>query len=292
MVVSKDIKNLYPFSSKYFLLQENPPVRIHYIDEGKGDPILCLHGNPTWSFYFRNIVKAFSATNRVVALDHLGCGYSDKPQDFSYNLSTHIAHVEKLILELDLKKITLLLHDWGGAIGMGLTLKKPERIKNVILLNTAAFRSKDIPKRIALLKIKGFSSFLIRRANLFCRAATYMTTVKKLPQEIKKAYLAPYSNFHDRVAIEAFVRDIPLSKSHKTYSLLNKIEKGLKDFKCPVLILWGEKDFCFHKGFLKQWETFFPNAKVHLFKNAGHYVLEDEPLATTKLIRDFLNEHH
>lgn len=283
MVVTSELKKLYPFRSHYFSIQQN---KMHYLDEGSGENVLCLHGNPSWSFYFRELVKDLSKNYRVIAPDHLGCGLSDKPQNFSYTLEDHIANVEKLILHLNLNKITLIVHDWGGPIGMGLALKQRDRIHKLVILNTAAFLSKDIPKRIASLRT--WTDFFIRRANLFCIAALYMTTVKKLPAEVKKAYLAPYSNYKDRIAIASFVKDIPLVPSDISYKTLANIEAGLSSLKVPKLILWGAKDFCFHMGFFKKWKGIYPDAQTHVFENAGHYVLEDEPESSLGKIREFL----
>jgi haloalkane dehalogenase len=260
-----------------FFLLKTKQIK-HYIDEGQGDPILCLHGNPTWSFYFRNVVKHFHTNYRVIVPDHMGCGLSSRPQNYSYTLENHIRNVEKLVLHLDLKNISLVVHDWGGPIGLGFALRHKDRIRKLVILNTAAFLSKDIPKRIASLRV--FSDVLIRRANLFCLAATVMCTVKKLPSEIKKAYLHPYSNYHQRVAIEAFVKDIPLNANDTSYETLSNIEKSLPSLNKPTLILW----------FFEQWKKVFPSARALSYEQAGHYVLEDETEKVLKEIETFLRE--
>lgn len=286
MVVTEEFKKLFPFRSHFFedSLFENE--RIHYIDEGAGDPILCLHGNPTWSFYYRNLVESFKSTHRVIVPDHLGCGWSSKAQNFSYQVADHIHNLERLVLKLDLHNITLVVHDWGGAIGFGFALRQKHRIKNIVILNTAAFLAKDMPKRIALLRAS--ADFLIRRANLFCLAASFMTTVKKLPREVRRAYLAPYRNYHDRVAIAGFVKDIPMKRNHPSYSTLEGIEKSLRSLSVPTLILWGARDFCFHLGFYEKWKEIYPHAQTKVFENAGHYVLEDETNEVLQEIRNFL----
>jgi haloalkane dehalogenase len=283
MVMAPELRSLYPFQSHFF---ETKGHRLHYVDEGLGDPILCLHGNPTWSFYFRNIIREFRKTQRVIAPDHLGCGLSDKPQEASYTLEKHIDRFESLVLHLNLQNITLIVHDWGGAIGLGFVMRHRSRIKRLILLNTAAFLSKDIPKRIDLLR--SFSDLLIRRANLFCLAANFMTSVKPLPKAVKQAYLYPYTNYHDRVAIAGFVKDIPLRERDISYRTLESIEKSLPSLQVPTLLLWGAKDFCFHMGFFKTWKTLYPESKDFVFENAGHYVLEDESVACIEKIREFL----
>ena len=131
------VKREYPFQSHYFNLEDSQ--RLHYLDEGSGDVILMLHGNPTWSYYYRHLIKTLSKNYRVIAPDHIGCGLSSKPQDYNYNLSNHIHNVEKLIEKLGIKKFSLVVHDWGGAIGLGLATKYPSRLQKLIILNTAAF---------------------------------------------------------------------------------------------------------------------------------------------------------
>ena len=134
-----DIKDLYPFESNFLELEDG--LKMHYIDEGEGEVLLMLHGNPTWSFYYRNLIQSFQKKYRCIAPDHIGCGLSDKPQDYNYTLSTHIDNLEQLVNSLGLKDITLVMHDWGGSIGMGLAVRQPKLIKRLIIFNTAAFLS-------------------------------------------------------------------------------------------------------------------------------------------------------
>lgn len=286
MVITQELRKLYPFAPHYFNTPDGH--RMNYLDEGNGDPILCIHGNPTWSFYYRELVNEFRRSHRVIVPDHVGCGLSDKPQNFSYQLADHIRNLENFILHLNLQNITLVVHDWGGPIGIGAALKQKLRISKLVILNTAAFLSKDIPKRIASLRSWIFPNLLIRRANLFCLAATTMTTVKKLRPELKRAYLFPYRNYHDRVAIAGFVKDIPLEHNDPSYQTLSKIEQGLSTLKVPTLFLWGARDFCFNLGFLRKWQKIYPEAHTVIFENAGHYVLEDESEAIVQQIRKFL----
>ncbi len=293
MVVSSEIKKLYPFASHFFETShwEKGENSLHYLDEGEGEPILCLHGNPTWSFYFREIINSFRATHRVIVPDHLGCGLSGRPQAFSYQLADHIHNIVQLIEHLDLQNITLIVHDWGGAIGFGAALQTLPRIRRIVVINTAAFRSKDIPKRIASLKSGKLPDLLIRRLNLFCLPALYMTTTKGLSSAVKRAYMAPYSNYHDRIAISAFVKDIPTGPEHVSYATLQYIEEGLRHIDKPILLLWGAKDFCFHLGFLKRWQEFYPQARTVVLPKAGHYVLEDEPTAAIREIQMFVDSN-
>ena len=265
----------FPFKSNFLKLPSSDS-QLHYIDEGKGDPILCIHGNPTWSFYFRKIISEFKNSQRVIAYDHIGCGYSSRTNNTSYSLEQHIENLNHLVKTLNLKNITLLVHDWGGAIGCGFAVKNQDLIKKVIITNTAAFYSSDTPKRIKILKTPIIGEYLIKKLNLFARAATVMATAKGLSTTTKEAFLAPYNNSHSRSGIANFIKDIPLNKHHPTYSTLEKIEKLLPQLQVPVLILWGMKDFCFHKNFLEKWKRIYPHATVFEREQAGHYLFEDD----------------
>lgn len=285
MVINEMLKNEFPFQPHYL---QHGPFKQHYVDEGQGEPILCLHGNPTWSFYYRNIVKAFSSQYRVIAPDHIGCGLSSRPQDWSYNLEGHINHIEALVDHLGIKNITLVLHDWGGAIGMGLATRRPELIKKIILTNTAAFRSQNIPWRIALCKSPIFGGPMVQAFNAFAWPATFMAVKKPLSKIVKKGYLFPYNNYANRIATARFVKDIPLSKNHPSYQTLMDIELKLKNIKCPVLILWGEADFCFNMKFFNRWSEFIPHALTRVYPGAGHYLFEDRKDETIQEIANFL----
>jgi haloalkane dehalogenase len=276
----------YPFKSHYFKTKDN--YRLHYIDEGEGDPVLMIHGNPTWSFYYRHLIQNLQKNYRAMALDNLGLGLSDKPQDYDYCLSNHIKNLCDFVTWLDLKNITLIVHDWGGPIGLGMALKFPERIKKLVIQNTAAFNSKKIPYRIALCKTPLLGKWIIQRCNGFAYPATFMAVKNKMSDATKKGYLHPYRSYQDRIAIHSFVQDIPLSKRHQTYKVLESIEQGLKKFKCPTLILWGERDFCFTLHFFKHFLKLMPHAEQVTYPNAGHYLLEDASRDCLAKIRNFL----
>jgi len=281
-------RSLYPFRSHELAIGAHA---LHYIDEGPRDsaPLLLVHGNPTWSFYWREVIQRFRSRRRVVALDHLGCGLSDKPQDWPYRLEDHIANLERLVLSLDLKRITLGVHDWGGAIGFGFAARHPDRIERLVILNTAAFRSRALPRRIALCRIPLLGAIVVRGLNGFARAAAFMTTTRPLPQEIRQGYLAPYGSWRDRIAVHRFVQDIPLVPTHPSYDTLLSVERGLPQFRDrPALILWGERDWCFTPAFREEWQRQLPAAQVHAFPGAAHYVLEDARQEALERLGEFL----
>jgi haloalkane dehalogenase len=268
-------RTLYPFESRFLRVGGHG---LHYLDEGPKDapPLLLLHGNPTWSFHWREVVARFRGRFRVVAPDHLGCGLSDKPQHWSYRLADHVSNLEQLVRTLDLRQITLGVHDWGGAIGMGLATREPERIARLVILNSAAFRSPRIPLRIAACRLPLVGPLLVRGLNGFARAALRMATEKGLEPAVKDGLLAPYGSWSERVAIQRFVEDIPMRPDHPSWATLVAIEEGLGRLRGkPALILWGERDWCFTPAFREEWQRRFPDARVHAFHDAGHYVMED-----------------
>ncbi len=285
-MIPQYLKQEYPFKSLSFNLDNK--YRMNYLDEGQGEPVVMLHGNPTWSFYYRNLVKGLQNDFRIVVPDHIGCGLSDKPQSYGYNLKNHIDNLEKLLDHLGIKKFHLIVHDWGGAIGMGMATRYPERVKSITLLNTAAFTDARIPARINICKLPVIGERLVRHFNGFAWPATFMAVEKKLTTEVKKGYLLPYNNYKNRIATAKFVQDIPMSPEHESYSTLLEIEKKLNTIDCPKQILWGAKDFCFNMHFYERWTKFYPDAKTVVYKDAGHYVLEDEKEATLKEIYSFL----
>ncbi len=286
---------LYPFASHYLNLAG---LRYHYLDEGHGEPVVMLHGNPTWSFYYRNLVLGLRDTHRTIVPDHIGCGLSDKPDDsrYEYSLRQRVADLEALLNHLELRdNLTLVLHDWGGMIGMAFAHRYPERIKRLVLLNTAAFplpTGKRLPPSIGWCRNRLVGPLLVRGLNAFSRGAVRYCVRKPMPQEVRQGYLAPYDSWRNRIAVLHFVQDIPLSPGDRGFDLVKEVAEGLYRFaELPALICWGEQDFVFDHHFLEEWCRRFPAAEVHRFPDAGHYVLEDAGDEILFLIRDFLRHH-
>ena len=283
-----DIKDLYPFESHYLDIDG---LKYHYLDEGKGDVMLMVHGNPTWSFFYRDLVKNYSKNYRVIAVDHIGCGLSDKPQDYAYVLENHISNLMRLINHLSLKNITLFVHDWGGAIGFGCATRRKDLFKRFVVFNTAAFVSSDIPFRISLCRLPGVGKVAVRAFNAFAGAATFMTTVDKLPKKVKDGFIFPYDNWKNRIATHEFVRDIPLEMSHPSRDCLQAVDDGLAALTdIPMIICWRKHDWCFNMDFLKTWKERFPKAPVHELE-AGHYLIEDKGTEIISLVDSFLEKN-
>jgi len=282
--------DLYPFASHYVDIGGH---RMHYVDEGDGPVVLMLHGNPTWSFYYRDLIKGLRDRYRVVVPDHIGCGLSDKPQDYPYTLATHIANVERLVDHLGLTDVTLAVHDWGGAIGFGLAVRRTDLVRRFVVFNTAAFLGGRMPWRIGVCRIPLFGGMAVRGLNGFAGCAMFMACAKheRMTPEVKRGYLLPYNSYANRVAVHRFVKDIPTRPTHVSYGTLAEIEAGLAALRDrPMTIFWGMKDFCFTPKFLDEWIKRFPDADVHRFADAGHYVVEDAHERILPVLGTFLDK--
>lgn len=293
-------RELYPFESHFLPLSG---LRLHYVDSGptiaavaKSDQSTCLfvHGNPTWSFYWRNLILGLHDQHRCVAVDHMGCGLSDKPQTYPYSLRQHTANLVALIDELNLQNITLVAHDWGGAIGLGAAVARRDKFSRLVLLNTGAFPPPYIPWRIQACRIPVLGTVAIRGFNAFAGAALTMATERPhgLELQVQSGLIAPYHDWASRVAVDAFVKDIPWRSSHPTYGVLETLEKSLRNLAdLPVELIWGMKDWCFTPQCLQRFRQHFPHAQIMELAQAGHYVVEDQPAEVLNEIRRFLAQH-
>ncbi len=256
---------------------------MHHVDEGPRDApatLLMVHGNPTWSFYYRRLVSHFRDRVRCVAVDHVGCGLSDKPQRYRYTLAQHIDNLVTLIEQLDLRNVALVAHDWGGAIGLGALLRTRDRFDRVLLMNTAAFPPPYIPFRIRVCRWPIVGAWLVRGMNGFARAAITMATEQPggLPTDVAQQLLNPYDSWANRVAIHQFVRDIPTSPRHTTWQVLADIESRLGELnEWPIELVWGMRDWCFRPECLDRFLEHWPNANATRLTDVGHYVMEDAP---------------
>jgi haloalkane dehalogenase len=249
-----------------------------YVDHGPRDgrPVLLLHGNPSWSFLWRDVILKLAAQGRrVIAPDHVGMGLSARPDRF-LRLADRIADVEALLSHLGIKEFDMGVHDWGGAIGFGVAGRRPERVGKILVTNTGAFLSDRIPARIALCRAHLLGRFIVQGLNGFAWPATWMSVEKPLSPAAKAGFLAPYGSVGVRRAVADFVADIPMEADHPTRSVLAAVEASLPGLKGkPMLLCWGMRDFCFDETFLEGFIRRFPSAEQLLFPEAGHYVLED-----------------
>ena len=274
-------------------------LRYHYLDEGEGEPVVMVHGNPSWSFYYRNLVEALRPAYRTIVPDHIGCGLSDKPDDskYAYTLESRVRDLETLLDHLRIDSgITLVVHDWGGMIGMTYATRHPERIARLVVLNTAAFHlppSKPFPWPLRVCRDWPIAAWLVRGCNAFARGTARIgCTHHPLSRAVRDAYIAPYDSWAHRIAVHRFVQDIPLRPGDRCYETVTEVQDRLHLLAdVPTLIGWGMKDFVFDHHFLREWVRRFPQAEVQRFPAAGHYVLEDEAEALVPRVRSFLSAH-
>ena len=258
-----------------------------------------VHGNPTWSYYYRNLVDALAPRYRCIVPDHIGCGLSDKPneQQYGFRLRDRVDNLTALMKSLAISEpITLVVHDWGGMIGLAWAMENNIAIKRLVILNTAGFplpKSKPFPLRLWLGRSTLFGSWLIRRHNVFVRhAASIGVKRKALSSEVREWYVKPYEKVEDRTAVVQFVRTIPLKSADEGYDIVKAVGDTLSRYEnTPKLICWGMKDFVFDRHFLEEWERRFPKAEVHRYPDCGHYILEDAAEEVIPLIERFLETH-
>lgn len=285
----------YPFAINKLSLSSGH--QLAYIDEGPRDApvVLMLHGNPSWSYYWRHLVLALRDHYRCIVPDHIGMGNSDKPKDdaYDYTLQSRVDDLRELTDHLQLpNKITLAVHDWGGMIGFGWALAHPERIQRLIITNTAAFplpEAKPLPWQLKLCRNTRLGAFLVRRFNAFALGAALFGTKRKLSPAVRRAYTAPYDNHHNRISTLRFIQDIPLSAQDKAWSLVAQSAATLANYADrPTIIGWGMNDFVFDHHFLKGFTDCLPSAEVHRYDDAGHYVMEDKHETLVPHIVDFM----
>jgi len=302
-VLAKGTLQGYPFAPKAFLHPNG--LTQSYLDEGPrdGDVVVMLHGNPSWSYYWRKLAlnlrdPASNQGYRCIVPDHIGMGLSDKPDDahYVYTLQSRIDDLERLLASLNLgDDLTLAVHDWGGMIGFGWALKHATRIKRLVILNTAAFplpTAKALPWQLKLGRDSKLGAGLIRGFNAFAGGAARFGVENKMPADVRRAYNAPYDSWANRISTLRFVQDIPLSPADRSWALVEEAGKRLPSFADrPALIGWGLKDFVFDKHFLEGFQRALPKAQQHVFADAGHYVLEDKSDVLVPAICDFLDRN-
>lgn len=289
------VTQAYPFQGRYLELDGQ---RYHYLDEGQGPALLLVHGNPSWSFLWRELIPELSRDFRCIAPDHIGMGRSDKPDDraYPYTLERRVADLGQLIDHLDLEDLSLIMHDWGGMIGSSWAVDHPARVRSIVAMNTSAFplpADKPVPMSLRLARTPLLGALLVRGMSAFSRGANrYCVTRAPLRPEAAAGFLEPYDSWDHRRAVHRFVQDIPLDPGHPSWERVQRTAAGMAAFaELPMLLCWGMQDFVFDAHFLAEWEARFPGAEVHRFADAGHYLLEDAGAEVIPLVAAFLRRH-
>lgn len=270
----------------------------HYLDVGSGPPVVMVHGNPTWAFFYRRLVEALSPEYRCLVPDHLGMGLSSRPkaEEYSFTLAERVADLTTLIESWGLEQpVHLVVHDWGGPIGLGWAVAHPEKVASVTVMNCGLRLplGYHLPFRLRTFKsMKFLRDLLGQRLNMFVKGALSCGVVKEMTPETKAGFLAPYENPADRLAVVRFVQDIPLKQSDISYQCLIDIDRKLDEALAgkPLGLVWGLRDFVFDRKVYLDWQARFPSARTFVLPEAGHLLLEDEPQRIQTWVSEFLKE--
>ena len=294
MLALKDetFEGTFPFAPHYHSIDG---VDMHFVDEGSGEPVVMVHGDPTWGYLYRNFIPVLSQRRRCVVPDQMGMGKSANPQERSlYRLQQHRANLETLLLHLDLNDITLVLHDWGGPVGLGVATRHPERIKRLVLMNTWAFApwpGGPFPRLLELIRSERGEAFVLQKNGYLepaLRGTTYHS--EQLTKIVMEAYRAPYPTPESRLALLCWSRDIPVQETDVSYAEMKQIEQGLSQFsRTPILLVWGMKDPVLSVSVLHRWQQLYPHATTHELEDASHFLQEDAPERVVQWIEAFLD---
>lgn len=293
MLAIKDetFEGLFPFAPNYYSHQG---LDMHYVDEGSGEPVVMVHGDPTWGFLYRNFISPLSQHYRCIVPDQMGMGKSAIPQEKSlYRLEQHRANLEALLLHLNVYNSTLVLHDWGGPVGLGFATRHPERIKRLVLMNTWAFApwpGGPLPRMLELIRSERGEAFVLKK-NGYLEPALLGTTYhqEKLTTTIMEAYRAPFPTPEARLAMLCWSRDIPVQETDVSYAEMKQIERGLPQFsEIPILLVWGMQDPVLSTTVLSRWQQLYPHATTYELEDASHFLQEDAPERIVQWIETFM----
>ena len=287
--VDGDFNGTFPYGPNHL---DVGGVRLHYVDEGPRDgrPILFVHGNPTWSYLWRDQIAQLSAAgHRCVAFDHLGFGRSDKPPHLGrYSLQTHIENALAIVDALDLRDVLLVAHDWGGPIGLGAMLERRDRLRGAVLMNTWAWELPSfLPPFLREFRMEGLGEILALGGNLFVESIPGGMARRDVDPVMMDAYRAPFPDYWSRVATLAFQREIPLTERDRSAALMGSIHRRLPELDVPIKLVWGMRDPVFQPVFLEQWLELFPGAETVELDDAAHFLVEDRPDAITTAVAEF-----
>jgi len=275
----------YPFESNFFDVNG---CKLHYLDEGKGKVILFVHGTPSWSFEFRNVIKELKSGYRCIAVDHIGFGLSDKPESYDYSTINHSRTLEKFILSQELKDINLVMHDFGGPIGFNFAVHHPQKVKKLIILNSWLWSSENDPEFNKISKIlrNPLVPFLYKRLNFSPRFILPKSFGdKKLSQKILNQYTKPFSIHKQRNGTLAFAHSL-LNDQDWFEKLWNKRDTVSTK---PALFIWGMKDPILSSTYLEKFEDGFPGSETVKVQTSGHFPQEEAPDEVSNAIRKFIN---
>jgi haloalkane dehalogenase len=270
---------------------------MHFVDEGRGEPIVLIHGDPTWGYLYRTFIPILSQRRRCIVPDHMGMGKSGIPREaYPYQLRHHVANLEALLLHLNLHEMTLVLHDWGGPVGLGFAIRHPDRIKRLVLMNTwacAPWPGGPLPRLLELIRSERGEKFVLEK-NGYLEPALVGTTHRpeNLTKTVLDAYRAPFPTPESRLALLCWSRDIPVHETDPSYSEMKRIEEALPRFTgTPTLLVWGMRDPVLPESVLRTWQRTYPQATTAEIEDASHFLQEDAPERIVLCIAEFLEAH-
>jgi pimeloyl-ACP methyl ester carboxylesterase len=282
----------FPFKPNF---KEINGFQMHYVDEGSGEPIVCVHGMPTWSYLYRNFIKVLSKKYRVIAPDQMGFGKSDVPQDKPYKLEQHVDNLTKLLLGLDLNDITFIFQDWGGPVVFGFAVDHPEKVKRLVIMNTAIGILKEKNKLwYHDLEERGiYEQYLSNlKENMPKLFKTSIYNEEKKTSLMLKAYTTPFPNKESCIGALAWPKDIPNGNSHPSAKKMIHIKDNLHVLADkPKILIWGLKDPVFPESVIDWWNKVYPGIETHKLENASHFLQEDAPDEIIALIKNFLEKN-
>lgn len=278
----------YPFTRNYLQL---PMGRMHYVDEGNADhAVVMVHGNPTWSYTYRKLIRCLSEKYRCIAPDHIGFGLSDKPVQWDYLPENHALNLEQLLNHLNPGSITLMVGDWGGPIGLSYALKYPEKIRSIIITNTWMWPVRGEFHYEMFSRFMGgiIGRFLIRRHHFFVKVLMKKMFRWKIPLDLHQQYIEPLSKPEERKGCWVFPGQI--IGSNRWLSELWHQRSAIADK--PAMIIWGNRDIAFRDVEREKWKALFTDADVHAFDHVGHFVQEELGDALCPLVENHLDKLH
>lgn len=286
-LIHETFEDTFPFEPHFL---EVNGFNMHYVDEGSGDPIVCMHGMPTWGYLYRNFVSKLSKSNRIVVPDQMGFGKSEVPQNKQYIMEEHVSNLKKLILNLNLNKITLVMQDWGGPIGFGFAVDYPEQIKALVIMNTSIGVMKEGRKPwYANLEEKGIYEEAMKNVSNLIKGGIY--NKNKITETLLRAYSAPYTREESFKGVLAWPKDIPIGKDHPSAKIMQYVRDNLNKLEeKPKILIWGMKDPIFPPKMIKWWQEIYPNLEIYKIEDASHFLQEDAPDTIISIIKKFMTK--
>jgi haloalkane dehalogenase len=261
----------YPFEPHYV---EQDGLRMHYVEEGAGDPVLLLHGEPTWSFLYRKLIPRLARVARVVAPDYFGFGRSDKPVEHGwYTYDRHYASIERLVEALDLRAVTVVVHDWGGPIGLRLAVEQPDRVARLVVLNTGVGAGR--PPSDEWLRFRDF----VRRVGTELRPGQLVrvSCITEISDEIVAGYDAPHPVPESKTGPLMFPELVPTEADHPSAARMLEVREALRTWDKPALVVFSDSDPIFAPRVGERFAALLPGAgPAETVAGAGHFLQEDK----------------